>query len=86
MVVEEAKCVNNCEFFPIVTESEVLFRVVHIMFDGFKIILCWYRILRLMFQAVPYSRDYKRKYEYMKSQLRKPVSVCSIFRIHTYVS
>ena len=40
MVVEEAKYVNNCEFFPIVTESEVLFRVVHIMFDGFKIILC----------------------------------------------
>jgi len=56
------------------------------MFDGFKIILCWYRILRLMFQAVPYSRDYKRKYEYMKSQLRKPVSVCSVFEIHTYVS
>ena len=26
------------------------------------------------FQAVPYSRDYKRKYEYLKSQLRKPVS------------
>lgn len=24
--------------------------------------------------AVPYSRDYKRKYEYLKSQLRKPVS------------
>jgi len=45
VVVEEAKCVNNCEFFSIVTESEVLFRVVHIMFDGFKIILCWYRIL-----------------------------------------
>ncbi|RVE39838.1 hypothetical protein evm_015512 [Chilo suppressalis] len=22
--------------------------------------------------AVPYSRDYKRKYEYLKSQLRKP--------------
>lgn len=28
----------------------------------------------LPFQAVPYSRDYKRKYEYLKSQLRKPVS------------
>lgn len=25
-------------------------------------------------QAVPYSRDYKRKYEYLKSQLKKPVS------------
>lgn len=25
-------------------------------------------------QAVPYSRDYKQKYEYLKSQLRKPVS------------
>uniref|UniRef100_A0A182TU44 WW domain-containing protein n=1 Tax=Anopheles melas TaxID=34690 RepID=A0A182TU44_9DIPT len=25
-------------------------------------------------QAVPYSRDYKRKYEYLKTQLRKPVS------------
>lgn len=24
-------------------------------------------------QAVPYSRDYKQKYEYLKSQLRKPV-------------
>lgn len=23
--------------------------------------------------AVPYSRDYKQKYEYLKSQLRKPV-------------
>lgn len=37
-----------------------------------------------MFQAVPYSRDYKRKYEYMKSQLRKPVSFCSIFKIHVF--
>lgn len=26
-------------------------------------------------QAVPYSRDYKQKYEYLKSQLKKPVSV-----------
>lgn len=26
-------------------------------------------------QAVPYSRDYKQKYEYFKSQLRKPVSL-----------
>lgn len=26
-------------------------------------------------QAVPYSRDYKQKYEYFKSQLRKPVSI-----------
>lgn len=25
--------------------------------------------------AIPYSRDYKRKYEYMKTQLRKPVSI-----------
>lgn len=25
--------------------------------------------------AVPYSRDYKRKYEYLKSQLRKPVRI-----------
>lgn len=25
--------------------------------------------------AIPYSRDYKRKYEYMKTQLRKPVSM-----------
>ena len=24
-------------------------------------------------QAVPYSRDYKQKYEYFKSQVRKPV-------------
>lgn len=24
-------------------------------------------------QVVPYSRDYKRKYEYLKGQLRKPV-------------
>lgn len=31
---------NNCEFFPVVTEPEVLFGVVHSMFDGFKIILC----------------------------------------------
>lgn len=23
--------------------------------------------------AIPYSRDYKRKYEFMKTQLRKPV-------------
>lgn len=29
----------------------------------------------MTFQAVPYSRDYKRKYEYLKSQLRKPVNV-----------
>lgn len=29
-------------------------------------------------QAVPYSRDYKQKYEYFKSQLRKPVSFYSI--------
>lgn len=26
-------------------------------------------------QAVPYSRDYKQKYEYFKNQLRKPVSL-----------
>lgn len=41
-------------------------------------------------QAVPYSRDYKLKYEYLKSQLRKPVSsTCSQFnyrvRSCTYV-
>lgn len=28
-------------------------------------------------QVVPYSRDYKQKYEYLKSQLKKPVSVGS---------
>lgn len=26
-------------------------------------------------QAVPYSRDYKQKYEYFKSHIRKPVSI-----------
>ena len=26
-------------------------------------------------QAVPYSRDYKRKYEYLKQQLKKPSNV-----------
>lgn len=25
-------------------------------------------------EAVPYSRDYKQKYEYLKSQLKKPVN------------
>ncbi len=25
-------------------------------------------------QAIPYSRDYKRKYEYFKSNLKRPVS------------
>lgn len=25
--------------------------------------------------AIPYSRDYKRKYEFMKTQLRKPVRI-----------
>lgn len=25
--------------------------------------------------AIPYSRDYKRKYEYMKNQLKRPVRV-----------
>lgn len=29
-------------------------------------------------QAVPYSRDYKQKYEYLKSQLRKPVRMNNI--------
>lgn len=29
-------------------------------------------------QAVPYSRDYKQKYEYFKSQLRKPVRIVMI--------
>lgn len=32
-------------------------------------------IIISLLQAVPYSRDYKRKYEYLKSQLRKPVSM-----------
>ncbi|XP_055708147.1 E3 ubiquitin-protein ligase Nedd-4 isoform X3 [Phlebotomus papatasi] len=32
-------------------------------------------------QAVPYSRDYKQKYEYFKSQLRKPTSVPNKFEI-----
>jgi hypothetical protein len=27
------------------------------------------------FQAVPYSRDYKQKYDYFRSKLRKPVSI-----------
>ncbi|XP_014227999.1 E3 ubiquitin-protein ligase NEDD4 isoform X3 [Trichogramma pretiosum] len=31
--------------------------------------------------AVPYSRDYKRKYEYLKSQLRKPTNVPNKFEI-----
>lgn len=34
-----------------------------------------------MLQAVPYSRDYKRKYEYLKSQLRKPNNVPNKFEI-----
>lgn len=28
-------------------------------------------------QAVPYSRDYKQKYEYFRKKLKKPVSVSS---------
>lgn len=31
--------------------------------------------------AVPYSRDYKRKYEYLKSQLRKPNNVPNKFEV-----
>ncbi|KAL4709251.1 hypothetical protein ACJJTC_010712, partial [Scirpophaga incertulas] len=31
--------------------------------------------------AVPYSRDYKRKYEYLKSQLKKPSNVPNKFEI-----
>ncbi|XP_008195852.1 E3 ubiquitin-protein ligase Nedd-4 isoform X3 [Tribolium castaneum] len=31
--------------------------------------------------AIPYSRDYKRKYEYMKAQLRKPTNVPNKFEI-----
>jgi E3 ubiquitin-protein ligase NEDD4 len=31
--------------------------------------------------AIPYSRDYKRKYEYMKAQLRKPNNVPNKFEI-----
>lgn len=33
-------------------------------------------------QAVPYSRDYKQKYEYLKSQLRKPVSRTKLKTYH----
>ncbi|XP_031619694.1 E3 ubiquitin-protein ligase Nedd-4 isoform X2 [Contarinia nasturtii] len=32
-------------------------------------------------QAVPYSRDYKQKYEYFKSQLRKPTNVPNKFEV-----
>ncbi|KZC11019.1 E3 ubiquitin-protein ligase Nedd-4 [Dufourea novaeangliae] len=35
----------------------------------------------LIYRAVPYSRDYKRKYEYLKSQLRKPNNVPNKFEI-----
>ncbi|XP_066140944.1 E3 ubiquitin-protein ligase Nedd-4 isoform X7 [Euwallacea fornicatus] len=31
--------------------------------------------------AIPYSRDYKRKYEYMKTQLRKPTNVPNKFEL-----
>ncbi|XP_060536344.1 E3 ubiquitin-protein ligase Nedd-4 isoform X2 [Cylas formicarius] len=31
--------------------------------------------------AIPYSRDYKRKYEYMKTQLKKPTNVPNKFEI-----
>lgn len=31
--------------------------------------------------AVPYSRDYKRKYEYLKSQLKKPANVPNKFEV-----
>ncbi|KAF7279807.1 E3 ubiquitin-protein ligase Nedd4 isoform X7 [Rhynchophorus ferrugineus] len=31
--------------------------------------------------AIPYSRDYKRKYEYLKTQLRKPTNVPNKFEI-----
>lgn len=33
-------------------------------------ILCWS-------QAVPYSRDYKQKYDYFRKKLKKPVSNCN---------
>lgn len=33
-------------------------------------------------QAVPYSRDYKRKYEYFKNQLKKPVRKCPYYSIN----
>lgn len=36
-------------------------------------------------QAVPYSRDYKQKYEYLKSQLRKPVSPATSFMAHVII-
>lgn len=31
--------------------------------------------------AVPYSRDYKRKYEYLKAKLPKPANVCGKFEL-----
>lgn len=35
-------------------------------------------------QAVPYSRDYKQKYEYLKSQLKKPVSQSCVCFVANY--
>nr|CAD7587911.1 unnamed protein product [Timema genevievae] len=37
--------------------------------------------IEVQISAVPYSRDYKRKYEYLKSQLRKPNNVPNKFEI-----
>lgn len=49
------------------------------VFYGFKLLIeihCFI-ILFVCFQAVPYSRDFKRKYDYFRSKLRKPV--CTYF-------
>lgn len=38
-------------------------------------------------QAVPYSRDYKQKYEYFRKKLKKPVSVstCHVIFIFRFI-
>jgi len=36
--------------------------------------------------AVPYSRDYKRKYDYFKSQLKKPTNISNKFEIKVHRS
>ena len=35
--------------------------------------------------AIPYNRDYKRKYEYLKQQLKKPNNVPNKFEIKVYI-
>lgn len=35
-------------------------------------------------QAVPYSRDYKQKYEYFRKKLKKPVSVSILCHIYLW--